>query len=86
MPYLYCNSWENAYSLIDYKWYVYQYMRISKMYHQQGEKYDEKNKKEQKWQDSPRQDLNPDHGPQHGAVRCSTHWAAGYLSTSQAEV
>ena len=33
-----------------------------------------KPKKKQKRQDSPRQGLNPDHGPQHGAVRCSTHW------------
>ena len=40
-----------------------------------------KPKKKQKRQDSPRQGLNPDHGPQHGAVRCSTHWAAGNLST-----
>ena len=45
----------------------------------------EKPKKKQKWQDSPRQVLNPDHGPQHGAVKCSTHWAAGNLSTFEAE-
>ena len=56
-------------------------MRTSKTYYQQRQKYDEKTKKETKWQDSPRQDLNPDHGPQHGAVKCSTHWAAGNLST-----
>ena len=51
-------------------------MRRSKTYYQQRQKYDEKTKKETKWQDSPRQDLIPDHGPQHGAVRCSTYWAS----------
>ena len=32
-----------------------------------------KNTKKKKRQVSPRQDLNPNHGPQHGAVRRSTH-------------
>ena len=40
-------------------------------------------KKEKKnTQDSPRQGLNPDHVPQHGAVKCSTRWAARNLSIS----
>ena len=46
-----------------------------------GEGYDVKNekikkdkkKRKTKMTSSPRQGLNPDHGPQHGAVRCSTH-------------
>ena len=44
-----------------------------------GEGYDVKNEKKKdkkrktKMTSSPRQGLNPDHGPQHGAVRCSTH-------------
>ena len=45
-----------------------------------GEGYDVKNVKKKKIKKrktkmtcSPRQGLNPDHGPQHGAVRCSTH-------------
>ena len=131
MHYFYFASWAKAYNLFDDKWYVYQYIRTSKTYYQQGKKYDKKNqkrnkktkfsapefdvdkwhtcqyhrlslklmfqvsfalqknkpnqKKKQKWQDSPLQDLIPDHGPQHGAVRCSTHWAAGNLSTSKAQ-
>ena len=78
-------AWAKACNLLDDKWYVYQYIRRLKTYHRQGQKCDEKTKKETKWQDSPRQDLIPDHGPQHGAVRCSTHWAAGNLSTSKAQ-
>ena len=69
-------AWAKACNLLDDKWYVYQYIRRLKTYHRQGQKCDEKTKKETKWQDSPRQDLIPDHGPQHGAVRCSTYWAS----------
>ena len=69
-------AWAKACNLLDDKWYVYQYIRRLKTYHRQGQKCDEKTKKETKWQDSSRQDLIPDHGPQHGAVRCSTYWAS----------
>ena len=69
-------AWAKACNLLDDKWYVYQYIRRLKTYHRQGQKCDEKTKKETKWQDSPRQYLIPDHGPQHGAVRCSTYWAS----------
>ena len=38
------------------------------------DRYDKRNKKRKKnTQDSPCQGSNPDHVPQHGAVRCSTH-------------
>ena len=69
-------AWAKACNLLDDKWYVYHYIRRLKTYHRQGQKCDEKTKKETKWQDSPRQYLIPDHGPQHGAVRCSTYWAS----------
>ena len=45
-----------------------------------------KKKESTKMTSSPRQGLNPDHGPQHGAVRCSTHWAAGNLSVCEIEL
>ena len=47
------------------------------------DRYDKRNKKKKKnTQASTRQGLNPDHVPQHGAVRCSTHRAARNLSIS----
>ena len=57
MHYFYFASWAKAYNLFDDKWYVYQYIRTSKTYYQQGKKYDKKNQKETKKQNSLRQNL-----------------------------
>ena len=88
--------WAKECNRFDDKWYVYQKKKDvkdvlsgrRKIWWEKLKK--KKNKKEkkrrQKWQVSPRQGLNPDHGPQHGEVRCSTHWAAGKLSVCEIEL
>ena len=81
--------WAKECNRFDDKWYVYQKKKRRQRRVIRKEKdmmRKMKKKKVQKWQVSPRQGLNPDHGPQHGAVRCSTHWAAGNLSVCEIEL
>ena len=60
--------------------------KVKNMMRKMEKKKKKENKKKTKMTSSPRQGLNPDHGPQHGAVRCSTHWAAGNLSVCEIEL